>query len=175
MKIKNLAILLCLTLSFSVNVCIAQISSTKISVCFTPGGACTQQIVDNINSANQSILVQAYSFTSQPIAQALLNAKRRGIDVKVILDKSQRKQKYSSSHFFTNNKIPVWIDTKPAIAHNKVMIIDDHIVITGSFNFTKAAQEKNAENLLIINDLELAKLYRKNWSSRQQLSEILCA
>lgn len=147
--------------------------SPHISVCFTPGGACTQQIVDNINNANRSIFVQAYSFTSQPIAKALLDAKLRGVDVRIILDKSQRTQRYSSSTFFLNNRIPVWIDTKPAIAHNKIMIIDNRIVITGSFNFTKAAQEKNAENLLIIHDTDLAKLYEQNWLSRQKLSQIL--
>ena len=81
------------------------------------------------------------------------------VGVKVILDKRQVTQKYSSATFLKNQKIPLWIDYKPAIAHNKVMIIDADVVITGSFNFTKAAQENNAENLLIIHDKILAKKY----------------
>ena len=56
-----------------------------------------------------------------------------------------------------------FIDDKHAIAHNKVMVIDGHVVITGSFNFTKAAEESNAENLLVIDDVDLAQKYAKNW------------
>lgn len=79
------------------------------------------------------------------------------------LDKSQRTQKYSSATFLFNSGIPTKIDSEHAIAHNKVMVIDGEIVITGSFNFKKAAEENNAENLLIIHDKKLASLYIKNW------------
>ena len=99
-----------------------------------------------------TILVQAYSLTSAPIAKALLDAHKRGVQVQVILDKSQRTEKYSSADFLANQGVPTMIDASHAIAHNKVMIIDSETVITGSFNFTKAAQEKNAENVLIIPD-----------------------
>jgi phosphatidylserine/phosphatidylglycerophosphate/cardiolipin synthase-like enzyme len=91
-------------------------------------------------------LVQAYSFTSAPIAKALLNAHKRGVKVEVILDRSQKTQKYSSATFLYNVGIPVKIDAQHTIAHNKVMIIDGETVITGSFNFTKPADENNAEN-----------------------------
>jgi phosphatidylserine/phosphatidylglycerophosphate/cardiolipin synthase-like enzyme len=142
-------------------------ADTSYEVCFTPGQDCTSLIVKSINQAKQTIHVQAYSFTSAVIAQALVDAKRRGIDVEVILDKSQSKEnKYTSATFFLNNNIPTWIDYRPAIAHNKVMIIDKKEVITGSFNFTKAAQHKNAENLLIINNIDLAKKYFDNWENR---------
>ena len=106
--------------------------------------------------------MQAYSFTSAPIAKALLNAHKRGIKVEVILDKSQRSQKYSSADFLANSGILTRIDAAHAIAHNKVIIIDSEIIITGSFNFSRAADEKNAENLLIIRDKALKrKVYRK--------------
>lgn len=78
--------------------------------------------------------------TSAPIAKALLNAHKRGVKMEVILDKSQRTQKYSSATFLLNVGIPVKIDAQHAIAHNKVMIIDGETVITGSFNFTRAAE-----------------------------------
>lgn len=140
-------------------------------VCFTPGQDCTDEIVDVLAAAKQSIYVQAYSFTSQPIAEALVAAKRRGVDVEVILDKSQyRAERYSASKFLDNQGIPVWIDFRPAIAHNKIMIVDGETVMTGSFNFTKAAQEKNAENLLIIHDVALAQRYFENWQIRQKES-----
>ena len=146
-------------------------SDTKYEVCFTPGGDCTSMIVGEINKANKSVYLQAYSFTSKPIAQAITNAKRKGIDIKVILDKSQVKHnQYSSSKYLTDQHVPVWVDYRPAIAHNKVVIIDSNIVITGSFNFTKAAQEKNAENILIIHDAVLAKQYTQNLFKRQSMS-----
>lgn len=110
-------------------------------------------------------MVQAYSFTSVPIAKALVNAKNKGVDVKIILDKSQITAKYFAVTFFTNHGISPSIDYKPTIAHNKVIIIDSEAVITGSFNFTKAARE-NAENLLIIYDTDLAKKYTINWQNR---------
>jgi phosphatidylserine/phosphatidylglycerophosphate/cardiolipin synthase-like enzyme len=147
--------------------------SPDIQVCFTPGQNCTLQITDTLDKAKKSIFIQAYGFTSAPIAKHLLAAKNRGVIVKVILDKSQKSQKYSAAQFLLNHDIPVWIDYKPAIAHNKIMIVDGTKVITGSFNFTKAAEEKNAENLLIIHDPALAKRYLENWQRRQAVSEVL--
>lgn len=152
-----------------------QHTTLNYEACFTPGGDCTQDIVNTIANAKKQILVQAYSFTSAPIAKALVDAHKRGIDVRVILDKSQRTARYTSSTFLINQGIPTWIDYKVAIAHNKVMVIDGETVITGSFNFTSAAQNKNAENLLILQDADLAKAYTKNWYSRLAQSEVVSA
>lgn len=143
-----------------------------IHACFTPGQDCTYQITDHISKAKHSILVQAYNFTSKDIADALVEAKNRGVTVKVILDKSQRTQKYSLLHYIVDVGIPVWIDTKPAIAHNKVMIIDEKEVITGSFNFTDAAQKRNAENVVFITDTKLAQEYTDNWGNREHQSTL---
>jgi phosphatidylserine/phosphatidylglycerophosphate/cardiolipin synthase-like enzyme len=150
----------------------AQEIPTTWEVYFSPHGGCTESIIRELNNAKSTILVQAYSFTSAPIAKALLNAHKRGIKVEVILDKSQKTQKYSSATFLYNQRIPVKIDAKHAIAHNKVMIIDGGTVITGSFNFTKAAEEKNAENLLVIRDRKLAEQYTKNWQEHDRHSEV---
>jgi phosphatidylserine/phosphatidylglycerophosphate/cardiolipin synthase-like enzyme len=92
------------------------------------------------------------------------------VKVRVICDKSQWTEKYSSATFFQNAGIPTFIDDKHAIAHNKVMVIDGRIVITGSFNFTKAAEESNAENLLIIDDAQLAQKYARNWQEHLEHS-----
>lgn len=134
-----------------------------IEVYFSPQNGSTAAIVREIDAARSEILVQAYSFTSEPIAKALLKAHRRGIRVEVILDKSQRTQKYSSVTFLKNQGIATWIDASHAIAHSKIILIDRRVVITGSFNFTKAAEERNAENLLVIRSTELATLYLENW------------
>ena len=143
----------------------------QATVCFTPGGDCTDVIVNEIGRAKQWIKVQAYSFTSAPIAKALLDASKRGVTVEAILDKSQRSERYTSATFLVNSGIPTYIDAKHAIAHNKIILIDGKEVITGSFNFTKAAQEKNAENLLVLHDPGLISSYLKNWQLHREHSE----
>jgi phosphatidylserine/phosphatidylglycerophosphate/cardiolipin synthase-like enzyme len=148
------------------------VSSIPIQLCFTPGGDCTDEIVEEIKHARSEIFLQAYSFTSKPIAQALVNAHKRGVNVTAILDKSQRSERYTSASFLANDRIPTYIDDKHAIAHNKIIIIDGTTTITGSFNFTKAAQERNAENLLIIRSRDIAKTYIENWQAHKEHSDI---
>lgn len=144
-----------------------RLNNTPIQILFSPNGGCTKAIVNEIDQAKTEILIQAYSFTSVPIATALVGAHKRGLNVQAILDKSQRSEKYTSATFLTNTGVPTYIDTKHAIAHNKIIIIDKATVITGSFNFTKAAEEKNAENLLIIKSKDMAKLYIDNWQNHR--------
>ena len=96
---------------------------------------------------------------------------RRGVKVQVILDKSQRTEKYSAADFVAHAGIPTFIDARHAIAHNKVVVIDGETVLTGSFNFTKAAEEHNAENLLVIHDAGLAGRYTENWTAHRTHSE----
>jgi phosphatidylserine/phosphatidylglycerophosphate/cardiolipin synthase-like enzyme len=119
-------------------------------VFFSPNGGATEAIVREIDAAKSEVLVQAYSFTSVPIAQALLNAKKRGVRIEAVLDKSQRSERYSAATFLMNAGIAVVIDDRHAIAHNKIIIIDQASLITGSFNFSKNADQNNAENLLIL-------------------------
>jgi phosphatidylserine/phosphatidylglycerophosphate/cardiolipin synthase-like enzyme len=120
-------------------------------------------VVREVEAAQQQILVQAYSFTSAPIAKALRDAHQRGVTVLAVLDKSNQTDKYSAATFLGNAGIPTRIDAQHAIAHAKVMVIDSATVITGSFNFTKAAEEKNAENLLVIKDAPaLVQAYEQN-------------
>ena len=147
------------------------IPTSQIQVYFSPNGGCTDAIVTALSQAKSSVLVQAYSFTSAPIAKAVVDAHKRGVKVRVILDKSQRTEKYSSADFLAHAKVPVSIDAKHKIAHNKVMIIDSETIITGSFNFSKSAEEGNAENLLIINSPELAEKYIENWKEHSEHSE----
>ncbi len=139
-------------------------------VYFSPHGGATGAINYAIENAKQSILVQAYSFTSVSIAEGLIRAHKRGLRVQVLLDKSQRTQKYSILDILTSAGVPTLIDAVHAIAHNKVMIIDNDIVVTGSFNFTMAAEERNAENLLIIHSKELSARYLGNWRAHQRHS-----
>jgi phosphatidylserine/phosphatidylglycerophosphate/cardiolipin synthase-like enzyme len=147
------------------------IQAADIQVYFSPQGGCTEAVVANLDKATNTVLVQAYSFTSAPIAKALVDAKKRGVKVQVILDKSQRTERYSSADFVQRAGIATFIDAKHAIAHNKIMVIDGETILTGSFNFTKAAEEKNAENLLVIQDAALAAKYTTNWQAHLKHSE----
>jgi len=142
-----------------------------IEVRFSPKGGCTEAIVREIESAQSSILIQAYSFTSAPIAKAVVEAHKRGVHVEVILDSSKKTEKYSEADFLHNSRVPVLIDSEHAIARNKVMIIDGQVVITGSFNFTNQAEHSNAENLLVIRDKILADQYAANWKLHAEHSE----
>jgi phosphatidylserine/phosphatidylglycerophosphate/cardiolipin synthase-like enzyme len=154
-----------LLISLAPSVLCAQQGPQDLKAFFSPNGGCTQAVVEALNAAKKTILVQAYSFTSVPIAKALVDAKHRGVDVRVILDKSQRTERYSGATHLVNEGIPTFIDASHKIAHNKVMVIDDQEVITGSFNFTKAAESGNAENvLLILHAPELAARYTVNWN-----------
>ena len=173
MKRSSFTILLLLLVSFALAACSQEKPSSPPtwSVHFSPKGGCTQAIIDELDKARSSILVQAYSFSSAPIAEALLNARKRGVKVEVILDRSQKTEKYSSLDFMANQGIPTRIDSAHAIAHNKIMIIDGETVVTGSFNFTRAAEEKNAENLLVIGDKALAAKYIENWKAHAEHSE----
>jgi len=146
-------------------------TSPSWSVFFSPKGGCTEVVVSALAGANRSVLVQAYSFTSVPIAEALADAHRRGVNVQVILDKSNLHEEYSAANLLIQAGIPTRIDAAHAIAHNKVIVIDGETVITGSFNFTKAAEERNAENLLVIHDAKLAARYVENWQAHAAHSE----
>lgn len=149
-------------------------SNTRIQVCFTPGQDCTAMLVDTINRAQKSINVQAYSFTSYKIAKALVAAQERGVTVFVILDKSQFDgQHFSVAHYLYQHGITLYEDDTVNIANNKVMILDDSTVETGSFNFTKAVQTQNAENMLIIENPDVTTAYNKNWKDRKNQSKIV--
>jgi phosphatidylserine/phosphatidylglycerophosphate/cardiolipin synthase-like enzyme len=138
--------------------------SLKCAVYFTPDDPCTQKIVDCINSARYKILVQACWFTSRPIAKALIAAKKRGVDVMMIIDYTQQSAPLilEMMQYF-----PIFVDHPIGLAHNKVMIIDDEIVLTGSFNFTLSAQRRNIENSIHLYGKEIAKEYTRHWFSRR--------
>ncbi|MCG8409468.1 MAG: phospholipase D family protein [Phycisphaerales bacterium] len=125
-------------------------SKKDIDVLFSPNGGCTARIVKEIGRAKDAIRLQAFFFTSEPIADALVDAHERGVRVVAIFDKSQEKQRYSRLRILRRAGITVKIDAKHATANNKIILIDNKTIMTGSLNFTKAAEEKNAENLLII-------------------------
>ncbi|MFO0935467.1 MAG: phospholipase D family protein [Gemmataceae bacterium] len=137
-----------------------------IAIHFSPKGGCVDAIVAELTRARSEILVQAYSFTNREIVNALVDAVKRGVRTSIMLDKSNEVETYTELGDLTAHGMDVHIDGAHAIAHNKVMIIDNRTVITGSFNFTRQAELENAENLLIFrNQPELAARYKDNFHS----------
>jgi phosphatidylserine/phosphatidylglycerophosphate/cardiolipin synthase-like enzyme len=129
---------------------------------FSPKGGCEEAIIEWINKANKSIHIMIYSFTLDSIGDALITVYKKGIEVLIIFEKEQI-SKYSEDIKLKNSGINVKYDNNPALMHNKVMIIDNKVVLTGSFNWSSQAEDKNNENLLIIMDNELAELYEKEF------------
>jgi phosphatidylserine/phosphatidylglycerophosphate/cardiolipin synthase-like enzyme len=142
--------------------------SRKIDACFSPNGGCEDRIVEEIGKAENQVLVQMYLFTSKPIADALVAAKKRGAKVQVILDKSQEKGTYGKWPVLRRDGVEILFDREHETANNKLIIIDNHLVITGSYNFTKAAEEKNAENIVIIDDESLCSKYLENYEKHHE-------
>ena len=140
-------------------------AAAPIEVRFSPHGGCTEAIVAAIDEATSSVLVQAYSFTSSPIANALAVAHRRGVRVEVIVDEGQTAEMYFEADYLRKAGVAVLVDGQHMHAHNKLMIIDDRVVISGSFNFTRMAEEHNAENLLLVRSPALAQQYTANWKT----------
>ncbi len=143
-----------------------QADTDKINVCFTPPSGCGSLIAQQITKARESIFVQAYGLTSDMIIHQLKTAHKRGVKVKILLDGGNLSDNKEIFEHLKKLGIAVYYDKMPGIAHNKVMIIDRKKVITGSFNFTSAADNRNAENVLLIDDTALAKLYLDNWKIR---------
>jgi phospholipase D len=150
-----------------------QADSPHIEVRFSPDGKCTAFTVEAIQAAKRSILVQAYSFTCPIIVGALINAQKRGVAVKILVDRSQLTARGSKVALVLAAGIPTAVDKAIGIAHNKVMIIDDEYVLTGSFNWTTAAEKRNAENLLLIKDQHINKVYRANWEKRAKKASFM--
>lgn len=132
---------------------------TDVKVYFSPNGGCRKAIITEIDNAHKSIIVAMYYFTNREIAQSIIRAKNRGVSIKILLDESQTKEKFSKYRFLIKNGIRVQIDRRTGLMHNKFAVIDDLVLITGSYNWTSSAEHKNRENLLIIKNEKLAQRY----------------
>lgn len=138
--------------------------------CFTPNKKCQQLIIETIDQAKESINLQGYSFSDPEIVDALIKAHQRNVHVQVILDNFNLKSKKTLLQKLIAEHICVRIDKPEGVAHNKIVIIDDRILITGSYNFSTSAYERNTENVLVIHDHTLAGEYLHNWQKRWEIS-----
>lgn len=148
-------------------------ASPSIEVGFSPDGSSLNVVLDAINSADKEILMAAFNFTSRPVSEALMNAKARGVDVRVIADRKANSN-YSAVTYLANHGVHVSLNDRYAYFHDKFLVIDGKSVETGSFNYTKGAAEKNAENVVWMRDYpDVAAKYRQEFVHLWQQSETL--
>lgn len=143
--------------------------SGSVELVFTPGDAIDDRLIALVDAAQREVLVQAFSFTQRRLARALIAAHRRGVAVAVLVDRTQALETPQSAiGELAAAGVPVWLDGSHAAAHNKVLIVDAALpraaTVTGSYNFTVAAQKRNAENVAIFRDNPgVAQAYRDNF------------
>ncbi len=116
-------------------------------------------MIQTIDSAHSSIRMAAYTFTSKPIAQALVEARSRVVVVRLVVDRRQNYRGYTVAHFVANHGIEVLGDSRCAINHDKFIVVDNDVVEEDSFNYTAAAERKNAAYDLVLRDRTVAQEY----------------
>ncbi len=143
--------------------------ASDISVAFSPNSGAQELVIKTIQSAQAEIRMAAYSFTSPKVMKELLNAKKRGVDIKIVVDEKGNKSQASKAamNLVVNAGIPLRTVSKYKIHHDKYIVVDGRTVETGSFNYSKSAAESNSENVMVVwNNPEVAAAYLKHWQSR---------
>lgn len=139
-------------------------AGTSFEAGFSPSQGALDVVLKGIRTARTQILVAAYSFTSKPVATALVDAQRRGVKVFVVADQAENSKGYSATTFLANAGVPVRLNGKYSILHHKFMVIDGEHVQLGSFNYSSAAVSKNAENVLLLWHAQpIADVYSVEW------------
>ena len=146
--------------------CFLTLSSTAAEIKAYFNEDCEKALIEEISKAKKSIKVAVYSFTRFNIANALSKAAKRGVEVKILWDKSQLDaSEYGPKilEIVKKNKVEVLLIEKESKMHHKFAVIDQELVVTGSFNFTTSASKYNDENLVILKDAKTAEKFLKAW------------
>jgi len=143
--------------------------SAIVESAFSPDGGAEALILKVIDTSTSTIRLAAYSFTSPNIVRALVNAKKRGVDVKVAVDEKRNEDKanVAALNLLVTAAIPTRTVSAYALHHDKYIIADERTVQTGSFNYSKAAANRNSENVVVIwNNPKVAKSFIGHWEDR---------
>ena len=140
----------------------AQLEIELLGVYFSPDGECESKVIEWIGRANSSIHILIYSFTLDSVSEALITAYNEGVEIQVVFEKSQISQ-YSEFQTLKAAGLSVRNDTNSNLMHHKVMIIDEKIVLTGSFNWSMGGQESNNENLIVIKSTYITGIYEEEF------------
>ena len=145
-------------------------SGAAIAVCFSPEEDCAAFAVRAIDNAEREILVGAYGLTTgSGIVEALVHAKGRGVDVRLIADQTTPCPATNGVESLAAAGVPIWIDGQARIAHAKTMVIDEAVTLMGSYNWTRGAAA-NSENLNLVSSPAVAAAYAAHWRERLAVS-----
>jgi phosphatidylserine/phosphatidylglycerophosphate/cardiolipin synthase-like enzyme len=145
-------------------------SGAAVAICFSPEEDCAAFAVRTIDNAESEILISAYGLTlGSGIVEALARAKGRGVDVRLIADRTTPCGRNSGVPILASAGVPIWIDDQARIAHEKAMVIDESVVLTGSYNWTRGAAD-NSEDLNLISSSTVATAYATHWHNRLAVS-----
>lgn len=146
----------------------------SVQVGFSPEGSARELVLETIGGAKESIQMLAYAFQAPDIAQALVDAQKRGVQVRVVVDKKRNRGKVSKAamDLVTRNGVQLRTNDHYHIHHDKTIIVDGHTVETGSFNFAPSAETLNSENVVVIRGMpEVSQKYVAHWQSRWDLGK----
>lgn len=146
----------------------------SVQVGFSPEGSARALVLETIGSAQHSIQMLAYAFQAPDVMQALVDAKQRGVDVRVVIDEKRNRGKASKAamDFVTRNGVQLRTNSHFHIHHDKTVIVDGRTVQTGSFNYAPSAETANSENVVVIRGMpEVARQYVEHWQSRWDLGK----
>lgn len=166
MKLNTGILATALWLTFSTG---AAVAAPSIDAGFSPEGSAQQLVLRTLDDARESIRLMGYSFTSPDVVRSLVAAKRRGVDVRVVVDDrgNRSRASQSSMNVVVNAGIPLRTNGQYKIMHDKVIITDGQNVQLGSYNYTRSAAESNSENALVVREVPaLAQTYLAHWQSR---------
>ena len=145
-------------------------SGAAIAVCFDPEEDCAALAIRAINNAEREILVGAYGpTTGSGIVEALVRAKQRGVDVRLIADKTTPCERASGIEPLAAARVPIWIDDHARVTHAKTMVIDGAVTLMGSMNWTHGAAV-NSEDLNLVSCPAIAAAYTAHWHKRLAVS-----
>ena len=155
----------------TLTLCLSTLAKTEVY--FSLSDNPQKAIIKNINQAQAFINIAMYIFTDKEIALPLIDAQKRGVKVRVYLDKSQIESSYSVSRLLVQRGIKVRISSNNYIMHNKFAIIDNRLILTGSYNWTFSANNRNDENLMVIDDPEIIEIFQNQfvnlWTNKYSL------
>lgn len=166
MKLNTGILATALWLTFSTG---AAVAAPSIDAGFSPEGSAQQLVLRTLDDARESIRLMGYSFTSPDVVKSLVAAKRRGVDVRVVIDDRGNRSRASQSamNVVVNAGIPLRTNGQYKIMHDKVIITDGQNVQLGSYNYTRSAAESNSENALVVREVPaLTQTYLAHWQSR---------
>ncbi|MFA7133563.1 MAG: phospholipase D-like domain-containing protein [archaeon] len=138
-------------------------SPSLVETYFCPIDACGDKLIKKIDFADSNIFIAIYSFTHDGLSDAVIRAKKRGVDVWVIYDSDQSKNSASDDELLINEGVRVAYRNGSGYMHNKYTIIDMNLVATGSFNYSNNADTRNEENLVFIQSEDVASAFKKNF------------